>query len=467
MKKCIYKCFTALMVLSGVYCNLAYAQDGTNDRVESSVAILDTAIPFAIGAREGEQTIRSSFGWPTFQEGFVEGVYFRFDPDGYARFSKSPRLDEDVFEVLCNAGTTKCIAKKNGLEIGLTDQGQPHLNIIGLTVNDHFFISDRKTELPLPQSILGPLEQRLETLLSSGGDLIIRRELETLQTLSLSGFSATVTYLRWVAQNQSSFIFPRGWPVPSQHVGGQTNTRPKLSESFLKTSQSQSDRWGGLNVGRPVSTGQQAVSAPIFKQEISELPSVEFAQQAQGRSLTSDVNKFALSPQAQPYDRNTYDGSSSQQDIPQDIWLELSNIHSVLNSLDVKLNNLIQQINYKDEYVVNKNVGGIKQGRLFDTSNQDQRLYPIEKSDDEKMREAAIKSLLVDVQRESNSTSIIPNTTNQGEVSVKKTIVERLLEELNGPGEPQDTLVEKEVPVSNEFISLSDYINKVMQEETQ
>jgi len=81
---------TAIFLLSLVVQNNAAAQSVDAEAEESSTAILDTSIPFAIGAREGEQTIRSSFGWPTFQEGFVEGVYFRFDPDGYARFSASP-----------------------------------------------------------------------------------------------------------------------------------------------------------------------------------------------------------------------------------------------------------------------------------------------------------------------------------------------------------------------------------------
>ncbi|MEC8574047.1 MAG: hypothetical protein VXZ09_10465, partial [Pseudomonadota bacterium] len=71
----------------------------------SENAILDTSLPFAIGAREAQQALRGSFGWPTFQEGLVEGVYFRFDPDGYARFSPSPRLDTDVFEVICRPRT--------------------------------------------------------------------------------------------------------------------------------------------------------------------------------------------------------------------------------------------------------------------------------------------------------------------------------------------------------------------------
>ena len=74
-------------------------------------AILNTAVPFAVGAREAQQSLRTAFGWPTFQEGLVKGVYFRFDPDGYARFSPSPRLDTDVFEVICRPRTYTCMAR--------------------------------------------------------------------------------------------------------------------------------------------------------------------------------------------------------------------------------------------------------------------------------------------------------------------------------------------------------------------
>ena len=210
---------------------------------EEAVAIIDTAILFAIGAREAEQALRGSFGWPTFQEGFVESVYFRFDPDGYARFSSSPRLDEDVFEVQCAAGSAACLAKKQGIDIGLTPEGRIQLRFPGITPNDTFFVSDRKTELPLPPSILEPLDARLETLLASGGELIIKRELEVIQRISLSGFSAVTTYLRWIAQQQSPRVFPRGWPVPAQsqvqNVSGLTqpnswasgNAAPQVSQT--------------------------------------------------------------------------------------------------------------------------------------------------------------------------------------------------------------------------------------------
>jgi hypothetical protein len=196
----------------------SFAQTSSQSGFEQSTAILDTGVLFAIGAREADQAIRGAFGWPTFQEGFVEGVYFRFDPDGYARFSPSPRLDEDVFEIVCAKASTACIAKKNVLEVGLTPSGEIQIRLGGVTPQDSYFISDRKSELPLPPSILSPLAPRLESLLSSGGELIVKREVEVIQTISLVGFSAVATYLRWVSQNQSPRVFPRGWPVPAQSI---------------------------------------------------------------------------------------------------------------------------------------------------------------------------------------------------------------------------------------------------------
>ena len=195
-----------------------YAQSAQQEGVVNTTQILDTGILFAIGAREAEQAIRGAFGWPTFQEGFVDKVYFRFDPDGYARFSNSPRLDEDVFEVICAESSTACLAKKNGIEIGLTPGGQIQIKLLGITPQDSFFVSDNNTELPLPPTILEPLDARLEALLATGGELLIKREQETVNSISLMGFSAVITYLRWVAQNQDSRVFPRGWPVPAQEA---------------------------------------------------------------------------------------------------------------------------------------------------------------------------------------------------------------------------------------------------------
>lgn len=178
-------------------------------------AILNTAVPFAIGAREARQDLRGSFGWPTFQEGLVEGVYFRFDPDGYARFAPSPRLDTDVFEVLCRPGTTNCLARKGDFSVFLNTQGALQLRVDDYRDSDTIFVSEGVTEIQLPPQVMMPLDARLESLLSVGGDMIIRRGDTENSRTSLTGFGAVTTYLRWVASNQNPSAFPNGWPIPS------------------------------------------------------------------------------------------------------------------------------------------------------------------------------------------------------------------------------------------------------------
>jgi hypothetical protein len=192
-------------------------QSGTGDAdsFTSENAILDTSILFAIGAREARQELRGSFGWPTFQEGLVEGVYFRFDPDGYARFSPSARLDKDVFEVICRPRTSACIGRKNGLAVALTSRGTLQLRMENIVETDQFFVADGITELQLPQNILHPLDPRLELLLSSGGELVIKRRDAEADRISLVGFAAVAAFLRWVSAGQDYVVLPRDWPVPN------------------------------------------------------------------------------------------------------------------------------------------------------------------------------------------------------------------------------------------------------------
>lgn len=267
--------------------NVVWAQSAQQQGITNSTQILDTSVLFAIGAREAEQAIRGSFGWPTFQEGFVDRVYFRFDPDGYARFSESPRLDEDVFEVICAESSTSCKAQKPGLEIGLTVEGRVQLIIAGITPEDTFYVSDRKAELPLPPSILDPLDSRLETLLSSGGTLSVKRELETVQQISLSGFSAVATYLRWVAQDQSPRVFPRGWPVPAQ------------TETALAGALTQPDLWNAHNSGpqRGVTTFNIASKGLGAVNSQFGLSSQNRSGSAQFGTLGTSSRDYDLSPE--------------------------------------------------------------------------------------------------------------------------------------------------------------------------
>jgi hypothetical protein len=190
-------------------------QERSAEAFASENAILDTAIPFAIGAREARQALRGSFGWPSFQEGLVEGVYFRFDPDGYARFAPTPRLDVDVFEVICRTRTHVCAARKDGFEVFLTDRGQLQIRLEDALAGDTFFVSEGVSEIQVPERILQPLDVQLELLLGAGGDLITRRGGSEVARTSLKGFSAVTAYLRWIAARQDYAVLPRGWPVPN------------------------------------------------------------------------------------------------------------------------------------------------------------------------------------------------------------------------------------------------------------
>ncbi len=207
--------FATAALTAALLASPAWTQTETAASFTSENAILDTGIAFAIGAREAQQNLRGSFGWSTFQEGLVEGVYFRFDPDGYARFSPSPRLDTDVFEVICRPRTYTCMARKDALSIIPLPNGKVQLKLEDVRPGDGLYLSDSKSELQLPDRILQPLELQFETLLSAGGELIVRRgEKEILKT-SLSGFGAVVPYLRWISARQDYTVLPRTWPVPN------------------------------------------------------------------------------------------------------------------------------------------------------------------------------------------------------------------------------------------------------------
>ncbi|RVV96549.1 hypothetical protein EKE94_18050 [Mesobaculum littorinae] len=185
------------------------------DAFSSDNAVLDTSIPFAIGAREARQELRGAFGWPTFQEGLVGGVYFRFDPDGYARFAPTPRLDTDIFEVICRPRTLSCMGRKDGLSLFLNTRGQFELQLEEVIEGDTLHMAEGVSEIQLPEQVLMPLTAQLETLLSSGGELVHRRDGEEQARISLTGFGAVAAYLRWVAARQDYTVLPRDWPVPN------------------------------------------------------------------------------------------------------------------------------------------------------------------------------------------------------------------------------------------------------------
>lgn len=189
----------------------------TQEIFTSENAILDTSILFAIGAREAQQELRSAFGWPTFQEGLVDGVYFRLDPDGYARFSPTPRLESDVFEVICQPGSVSaCMGRKDRLSVYLGSSGLIEIKITDVAPGDTYFISDGLQDTPVPDRILMPLDPPLETLLAYGSELIVRRGADEVARISLKGFGPVMAYLRWVAARQDYAVLPRDWPIPGK-----------------------------------------------------------------------------------------------------------------------------------------------------------------------------------------------------------------------------------------------------------
>lgn len=213
----------ALITLSAPALSQTVGNPNRVDDFTPENAIVDTSIPFAIGASEAQQSLRGAFGWPTFQEGLVEGVYFRFDPDGYARFSPNPRLDVDVFEVLCKSRTNECLARKGDLTILLSQQGQLQLQISDAMSTDSFFLSEGVGEIQVPERVLQPLDLQMENLLASSTELIVRRGTEEVSRHSLRGFLATTSYLRWIFSQQDYSVLPRGWPVPNpRSPGGQS-----------------------------------------------------------------------------------------------------------------------------------------------------------------------------------------------------------------------------------------------------
>jgi len=281
-------------------------------------AILDTSILFSIGAREAQQELRGSYGWDTFQEGLVEGVYFRFDPDGYARFSPNPRLDADLFEVLCRPRTLNCVARKGPLSMAINAQGLLQLSIEGVAAGDQFFISDMINEIELPDRIMMPLDPSFENVLAVGGDLIIRRGQNQTNRISLIGFSAVTSYLRWILAEQDYLALPRNWPIPN---GNPARASPTLTAP---------DAWRNIAAGANNLQLQASQSALIeasnsTNEEIASLRAL--VEQMSGDSATSTGEAMT----------STTDRVPAHTSVPTAVEYELQKAMSKIAALEVEL----------------------------------------------------------------------------------------------------------------------------------
>jgi hypothetical protein len=204
---------SALALALSVTCSYAQAEGNVPAPTFSPEdAILDTGIPFAQGATQKTQELRGSFGWPVYQEGQVRGIFYRFDPDGFARFSPEAKLDSNVFEVTCIQRTYSCSAVRGPLLLGLDAGLMATIQISDIREGDRFFLVEGATSIEIMAADLANLRQENEAPMDSNGNLRILRGEDLVADIPLVGFGVTLAYLRWTASGQSSMALPADWP---------------------------------------------------------------------------------------------------------------------------------------------------------------------------------------------------------------------------------------------------------------
>lgn len=265
-------------------------------------------------------------------------------------------------------------------------------------------------------------------------------------------------------------------------------TLPDTWESSGSGPQLSSTRWQSQNLQAGVGQAQNSSNQvwtngntqPVPRAPMTtgatgyETAAIGFAEQAQGRSLPADINRFAtLSRQGgfiQPNGHAVNVASRYPQNDMSAIELELIRVNQSLRNLEVKIENLATRLSYELR-AVNTNAAG--QGNvgsnLYQGVGEGARDAWLSSgpangqlSEEERLRKLVIDSLL---QQTSQEQAASPPAA--GEISVKKNIIERLLEELNGPPAGEEKFDSPAAEDPGEFISLSDYISKIMREEKQ
>ncbi len=104
-------------------------------------AVIATDRPFAPGAVEKEQDLRGTAGWPTYQEGVADGLFYRFDPDGYARFIEDER--QEGWEIVCMSWPrTSCTATRGEVTLTVSDNQRIDVAVAGAPAEARFFLEN-------------------------------------------------------------------------------------------------------------------------------------------------------------------------------------------------------------------------------------------------------------------------------------------------------------------------------------
>ncbi len=203
----------------GVVCYLFGAPTASlaveSPNLVETITTIDTSIPFAPGAEEHLINVRGPFGQPSFQQGFIEGMHFRIDPDGGALFSRDPRLRNNVFEVECENGITSCIAKRGAVRLSIDTDG---LLIFGLDADaafDAIYLGYGPFDIDQLEDSWKKLNTSLNTVsvdvLAGYDQMVAVKDGKLAQKIPLEGILVVGTYLKWVVDGQPVKVLPASW----------------------------------------------------------------------------------------------------------------------------------------------------------------------------------------------------------------------------------------------------------------
>ncbi|HEX2526663.1 MAG TPA: peptidoglycan-binding protein [Geminicoccus sp.] len=159
--------------------------------------MLDTAKPFAEGAAEIEQYLRGPIGWPTYQQGMAGESFYRFDPDGYARFDPTERLDQDHWEVTCTAEPVDCKGQRGLVHLTIGKDGRLGLAVNGAGNDVRYSLDDAEAPAATTAEITRP--DRIGTLFAASRLV----PANGTQALPIDGLEAAAVYVRWAENGQA------------------------------------------------------------------------------------------------------------------------------------------------------------------------------------------------------------------------------------------------------------------------
>ena len=211
-----------------------------------TITAIDTSIPFAPGAEEHFINVRGPFGQPSFQQGFVEGMHYRIDPDGGALFSRDPRLRNNVFEVECEDGIASCIAIRGVVRLSIDTEG---LLVFGLDADSAFdaiYVGYGSFDADQPEGNWKKLNTSLDTvsvdILAGYDQMVVVKDGKLAQQIPLEGILVVGAYLKWVVDGQPVKVLPASWEDAHEDAPNQIHdANLAVSDSFNFQSEFKND----------------------------------------------------------------------------------------------------------------------------------------------------------------------------------------------------------------------------------